>query len=120
MQDGENEDDYLWRELAFERVQSALDAALTALYIMTSNSMPKEVFIEDVIERVVRMSKMQLYNAVYPEFDPVYRVDPHNKSVLLCLLGFVVCVLWMSLLCSSVILNEYWINSSNWWLDYNR
>lgn len=68
--------------MAIERVQSALDAALTALYIMTSSSMPKEVFIEDVIERVVRMSKMQLYNAVYPEFDPVYRADPHNKSML--------------------------------------
>jgi len=50
--------------------------------------MPKEVFIEDVIERVVRMSKMQLYNAVYPEFDPVYRADPHNKSVLHCLLRY--------------------------------
>jgi len=49
---------------------------------MTSSSMPKEVFLEDVIERVVRMSKMQLYNAIYPEFDPVYRIDPHNKSVL--------------------------------------
>jgi len=95
LQDGENEDDYLWRELAIERVQSALDAALTALYIMTSNSMPKEVFIEDVIERVVRMSKMQLYNAVYPEFDPVYRVDPHNKSALQCLLGCVVCLFIM-------------------------
>jgi len=91
LQDGENEDDYLWRELAFERVQSALDAALTALYIMTSNSMPKEVFIEDVIERVVRMSKMQLYNAVYPEFDPVYRSDPHNKSVFRCIFAVHLC-----------------------------
>ena len=54
--------------------------------------MPKEVFIEDVIERVVRMSKMQLYNAIYPEFDPVYRADPHNKSVLHCLIAYVVCL----------------------------
>jgi len=81
-------------------VQSALDAALTALYIMTSNSMPKEVFIEDVIERVVRMCKMQLYNAVYPEFDPVYRVNPHSKSVLHChvvrLVVFCISLLWMS------------------------
>jgi len=65
--------------LAFERVITAIDASLTALYIMTSSSMPKEVFIEDVIDKVVRMTKMQLYNAIYPEFDPVYRVDPHNK-----------------------------------------
>jgi len=57
--------------------------------------MPKEVFLEDVIERVVRMSKMQLYNAIYPEFDPVYRVDPHNKSVLVMCAIFI-CWLHMS------------------------
>jgi len=76
-------------------VQSALDAALTALYIMTSHGMPKEVFIEDVIERVVRMSKMQLYNAVYPEFDPVYRVDPRNKSVFMSHMMCIVCVYYV-------------------------
>ena len=49
------------------------------MYIITSQDMPKEVFIEDVIERVIRLTKTQLYNAIYPEFDPVYRIDPHNK-----------------------------------------
>lgn len=68
--------------MAFERVLCALDASLTAMYVMTASFMPKEVFLEDVIERVVRLCKTQLYNAVYPEFDPVYRVDPHNKSML--------------------------------------
>ena len=60
----------------------ALDAALVAMHIMTSSDMPKEVFLEDVIERIVRLTKMQLHNAIYPEFDPVYRIDPHNKSMI--------------------------------------
>jgi len=58
--------------------------------------MPKEVFLEDVIERVVRMSKMQLYNAIYPEFDPVYRVDPHNKSVYLLNVDVTVIYVWIT------------------------
>jgi len=61
--------------------------------------MPKEVFIEDVIERVVRMSKMQLYNAIYPEFDPAYRVDPHSKSVLFSSIYMFNCSCWYSLKC---------------------
>ena len=63
-----------------ERVLNSLDAGLTALYIMTAPNMPKEVFIEDVIDRLVLMTKMQLNNSVYPEFDPVYRVDPANTG----------------------------------------
>ena len=62
-----------------EKVLSGVDAALTALYVMTSPSMPKEVYIEDVIERISMMSKMQIVNTIYPEFDPVYKVDPKNK-----------------------------------------
>ena len=58
---------------------SAVDAGLTALYIMTSVNMPKEVYIEDVIERLIRMAKTQMQSTIYPEFDPVYRVDPSNK-----------------------------------------
>lgn len=49
---------------------------MVGLYIMTSKAMPKEVFIEDVIERIVMMAKIQLQNTIFPEFDPVYRVDP--------------------------------------------
>ena len=63
-----------------ERVLSAVEAGLTALYIMTSPGMPKEVYIEDVIERLVGMAKMQLQNTIFPDYDPVYRIDPKNKS----------------------------------------
>ena len=80
LQEGENEEEQLLRELTLDRVLLAVDAALSAMYIMTSSDMPKEVFIEDVIERIIRLTKTQLQNAIYPEFDPVYRIDPHNKS----------------------------------------
>ena len=63
-----------------ERVSRSVDAALTAVYIMTSESMPKEVFIEDVIDRISQLTKYQLTNTIYPEFDPVYRVAPDEKS----------------------------------------
>ena len=75
-QDEDQEDDAMLREITLERVTMAVDAAMVVLYIMTSRNMPKEVFIEDVIERLVMMSKLQLQNTIYPEFDPVYRVDP--------------------------------------------
>ena len=52
-----------------------MDSAQTALYIMTSDAMPKEVFIEDVIDRITNLAKFQLQNSIYPEFDPVYRVS---------------------------------------------
>ena len=63
-----------------ERVSRAVDASLTALYIMTSENMPKEVFIEDVIDRIAQLTKYQMTNTIYPEFDPVYRVSPDEKG----------------------------------------
>ncbi|KAJ8305636.1 hypothetical protein KUTeg_016181 [Tegillarca granosa] len=78
--DDDEEDDKLWRELAMERVGRSMDAALTALYIMTSPEMPKQVYLEDVIERIILFGKFQLHNTLYPEYDPVYRIDPKAKD----------------------------------------
>lgn len=61
-----------------ERVTKSADACLTALNIMTSAHMPKAVYIEDVIERVLQFAKFHLQNTLYPQYDPVYRVDPHG------------------------------------------
>ncbi|KFQ10955.1 Nipped-B-like, partial [Leptosomus discolor] len=58
------------------------DACLTAINIMTSPNMPKAVYIEDVIERVIQYTKFHLQNTLYPQYDPVYRVDPHGGGVL--------------------------------------
>ncbi|XP_074642892.1 nipped-B-like protein A isoform X2 [Tubulanus polymorphus] len=71
--DGDADDDQLWRELTLDRVNRSIDAALISLYIMTSPNMPKQVYIDDVIDRCVMLIKFQLTNSVYPEYDPVYR-----------------------------------------------
>lgn len=78
-QDNEAEDEErLWRDLIMERVTKSADSCLTALNIMTSTRMPKAVYIEDVIERVLQFTKFHLQNTLYPQYDPVYRVDPHG------------------------------------------
>jgi len=82
--DGEDEE-RLWRDLIMERVTKSADACLTALHIMTSVHMPKAVYIEDVIERVLQYTKFHLQNTLYPQYDPVYRVDPHGGTTRLCL-----------------------------------
>ena len=64
------------------KVMGAADASLIALHVMTSERMPKEVYLEDVIERVVKMVKVQLQQTIFPNFDPVYRIDPKNKSTV--------------------------------------
>uniref|UniRef100_A0A8C1LUP6 Nipped-B protein n=1 Tax=Cyprinus carpio TaxID=7962 RepID=A0A8C1LUP6_CYPCA len=79
--DGEDEE-RLWRDLIMERVTKSADACLTALNIMTSSHMPKAVYIEDVIERVLQYTKFHLQNTLYPQYDPVYRVDPKGGSLL--------------------------------------
>ncbi|XP_059910052.1 nipped-B-like protein A isoform X4 [Gadus macrocephalus] len=79
--DGEDEE-RLWRDLIMERVTKSADACLTALHIMTSVHMPKAVYIEDVIERVLQYTKFHLQNTLYPQYDPVYRVDPHGGGLL--------------------------------------
>ncbi|XP_013407379.1 nipped-B-like protein B isoform X1 [Lingula anatina] len=80
-QDNEGDDEeQLWRELTMERVMRSVDASLTSLYVMTSPDMPKQVYLEDVIDRILILTKFQLLNTIYPEYDPVYRVDPKNKE----------------------------------------
>ncbi|KAK9522830.1 hypothetical protein VZT92_019272 [Zoarces viviparus] len=79
--DAEDEEK-LWRDLIMERVTKSADACLTALHIMTSVHMPKAVYIEDVIERVLQYTKFHLQNSLYPQYDPVYRVDPHGGGLL--------------------------------------
>uniref|UniRef100_A0A671LSB0 Nipped-B protein n=1 Tax=Sinocyclocheilus anshuiensis TaxID=1608454 RepID=A0A671LSB0_9TELE len=77
-----DDEERLWRELIMERVTKSADACLTALNIMTSARMPKAVYIEDVIERVVQYTKFHLQNTLYPQYDPVYRVDPRGGGTL--------------------------------------
>lgn len=41
--------------------------------------------MEETFENIVNMSKFQLENNVFPEFDPVYKVDPSGKGIKACL-----------------------------------
>ncbi|CAG9783745.1 unnamed protein product [Diatraea saccharalis] len=70
----------IWIESALERVMCASDACLTALYIMTSPSMPKRVFLEDVIDRIIMFIKFQLNNTIYCVYDPVYSIQTTSKK----------------------------------------
>lgn len=74
------DEERLWRELIMERVTKSADACLTALNVMTAANMPKAVYIEDVIERVLQYIKFHLQNSLYPQYDPAYRVNPHGGA----------------------------------------
>lgn len=59
--DDEDEDsDKLWQELAMERVMRAADSSLTVLHILTSKGMSKNVYLEDVIDRVALFIRYQV------------------------------------------------------------
>ncbi|XP_068630090.1 nipped-B protein [Battus philenor] len=70
----------IWIESALERVMCASDACLTSLYIMTSPSMPKRIFLEDVIDRIILFIKFQLNNTIYCVYDPVYSIQSTYKK----------------------------------------
>ena len=53
-------------ELLDDRVLPAFDAASAALCIMTVDEMPKEVFVEDTIEWIVKLVKWHLLAIIYP------------------------------------------------------
>ncbi|XP_008422496.1 nipped-B-like protein B isoform X2 [Poecilia reticulata] len=74
------DEERLWRDLIMERVIKSADACLTALNIMTSPHMPKAVYIEDVIERVLQFTKFHLQNTLYPQYDRSYRADRHGGA----------------------------------------
>ncbi|GFN80172.1 nipped-b-like protein, partial [Plakobranchus ocellatus] len=76
----DEEESKLWRELAMDRVMRSMDASLTAFAIMTGKNMPKQVYLEDVIEKTIQFAKFQLHNTIYPEFDAVYKIDPKAKD----------------------------------------
>lgn len=64
-----DETEEAFRELIDERFLKSVDAALTALCIMTSRRMPKQVLVEDIFERSVQLCKQCLQEVVYPNID---------------------------------------------------
>ncbi|KAH7414591.1 hypothetical protein KP509_14G000800 [Ceratopteris richardii] len=54
-------------------ISSALEAAQSSLIIMTHPGMPKQVYKEEVIDRIVEFSRYQLLHSVFTMYDPLYR-----------------------------------------------
>ncbi|KAH7696172.1 CBR-PQN-85 protein, partial [Aphelenchoides avenae] len=69
MGDADDDSDETYRELVDERLIRAADAACTSLLIMTSSKMPKQVLMEDTIERSVQLCKQYLQQIIYPASD---------------------------------------------------
>lgn len=57
----------------------SVEASLVVLNVLTSSSMPKQLYLEEVMDRIIRLAKLQLQNTIFPEYDPVYR-DPDAKG----------------------------------------
>uniref|UniRef100_A0A7I4Y7D1 Nipped-B protein n=1 Tax=Haemonchus contortus TaxID=6289 RepID=A0A7I4Y7D1_HAECO len=66
------EDDQALRELLDDRLIRGADAACTTLMIMTCHKMPKQVYIEDAIERSINLCRHYLKSIIYPASDPLY------------------------------------------------
>lgn len=59
----------------------AVESSLVVLIVLTSPSMPKQLFLEEVIDRVISLAKFELKNNIYPEYDPLYReTDSNGKN----------------------------------------
>ncbi|KAL5105362.1 Nipped-B protein [Taenia crassiceps] len=63
-----------------EKISRSVGASLIALNLMTSKDMPREIYLEDVIEQAVQVTRFQLSNCIYPEYDPAYRIENSAKD----------------------------------------
>ncbi|KAJ7372540.1 hypothetical protein OS493_019049 [Desmophyllum pertusum] len=79
----DDEEQRLWRDLCLDRMVRAVEASLVVLIILTSPAMPKQLYLEEVIDRVISLTKFQLKNNIFPEYDPLYRESDPNESVLM-------------------------------------
>nr|CAD7574128.1 unnamed protein product [Timema californicum] len=76
--DDEDESE-LFLEMALERIMRAVYASLIGFHIMTSSNMPKIIYLEDFIEKVIQFTQYQLKNSVFPSFDPQCRTISKDK-----------------------------------------
>lgn len=79
----DDEEQRLWRDLCLDRMVRAVEASLVVLIILTSPAMPKQLYLEEVIDRVISLTKFQLKNNIFPEYDPLYRESDPNGKILI-------------------------------------
>ncbi|KAJ8678892.1 hypothetical protein QAD02_014679 [Eretmocerus hayati] len=70
----------LCTEAAKLKSLGAMESIPADRLIMTSSNMPKTIYLEDVIDRIILFVKFQLQNTIYPSYDPVYRIDSKGKG----------------------------------------
>ena len=76
----EDEENDTFRELLNDRILRSAEAALCAAAVLTSPAMPKQVYLEDAIERAIKLAKFQLSQVVYPAMDPTLRAAQEAKE----------------------------------------
>uniref|UniRef100_A0A6P7EZ04 Nipped-B protein n=1 Tax=Diabrotica virgifera virgifera TaxID=50390 RepID=A0A6P7EZ04_DIAVI len=74
-----NKDLQLFR-LSIERVLATADACLICMYIMTSKNMPKRVYLEEVIHRIMQYINHNITNTILPAVDPTYSAENKTKK----------------------------------------
>ena len=79
-----------------DRMIRSIDASLVVLNLLTAPQMPKQVYLEEVIDRIIRLIKFQLQNTIFPEYDPIYKVEPDSKGNGI-FIGFMCCYLYFYL-----------------------
>lgn len=70
----------MWKGFYMERILRSFDAALLVLHIMTAPNMPKKVYMEEMIELIVSLIRYNLQHNIFPEYDPLYKVEPDSKG----------------------------------------
>ena len=80
LQEASDVDPKVWREMAKESIGRSLDASLVILSIVTAPQMPSNVQLEESVEQIISHAKYHLENNIYPEFDPVYRVEARGED----------------------------------------
>eukprot|EP01018_Ginkgo_biloba_P006884 Gb_05661 [translate_table: standard] len=64
----------------FCSIMSALESVHIALTIMTHQHMPKQVYKEEIIDRIINFSRHQIVHSVFPAYDPSYRIIHKGKE----------------------------------------
>lgn len=59
--------------MSYTTVLVALEATQVALVVMTTPEMPKHVFHEELIDRMVEVTRFQIVQNIFTYFDPAYR-----------------------------------------------
>lgn len=73
----------MWKGFYMERILRSFDAALLILHIMTAPRMPKKVYMEEIIELIASLIRYNLEHNIFPEYDPLYKVEADSKGKFL-------------------------------------